>query len=310
MLRRQEGALTMRIGLIGLGNAGRALLQALSRHWPVHVHDRERARLAGIEDNCRCTPIPAASALELAGQCDLIFLSLPSPEASLAVAHEVQAALRAGTTLVETSTVRAEDVEALHDLLSPTGTRVLDAAIVGGVHKLAEGNGVFLVGSAEADAGIAGEVLGAIAEEIFWFDGRGRGMRAKLAVNAVAHGLFAVLVEAGALAAAQGIPMSTFRRLMERESGVMRPIKHRFGERLLKGDFTGGMSTANARKDSALILDTARELGVPLFALQGAHSLYEVAMREGLGPLDYAALGQLYEKWLGITMREDPDNDD
>jgi 3-hydroxyisobutyrate dehydrogenase-like beta-hydroxyacid dehydrogenase len=297
----------MRVGLIGLGNAGRALLQALSRHAAVVVHDRDSGRLAGLEAVCTIPAVPAPSAEALAAGCDLILLSLPSPEASLAVAEEISPAIGIGTMVIETSTVRPEDVEALHDLLSPTGARVLDAAIVGGVHKLAEGKGVFLIGAAEADAGIAGEVLGAIAEELFWLGGRGRGMRAKLAVNAVAHGVFAVLVEAGALAAAQDIPMATFRRLMERESGVMRPMKHRFGERLLKRDFAGGMSTANARKDSALILDTARQLGVPLFALQGAHSLYEVAMREGLGPLDYAALGQLYEKWLGIEMREPGD---
>ena len=67
------------------------------------------------------------------------------------------------------------------------------------------------------------------------------------------------------------------------------------------------MSTANARKDSALILDQARQLGIPLFAIQGAHSLYEVAMREGLGDLDYAAIGQLYEKWLGISLSDRAD---
>jgi 3-hydroxyisobutyrate dehydrogenase-like beta-hydroxyacid dehydrogenase len=297
----------MRIGLIGLGNAGQALLQALSRHVAIWIYDRDPQRFAGLEAICASPPSPATSAEALARTCDLILLSLPSPEASLSVAREIQPALMAGATVVETSTVRPVDVEALHDLLSPTGVRVIDAAIVGGVHKLAEGKGVFLIGASEADAGIAGEVLGAIAEEVFHLGGRGRGMRAKLAANAVAHGVFAVLVEAAALAAAQDIPMATFRRMMERESGLMRPLKHRFGERLLKRDFDGGMSIANARKDSALILDTARELGVPLFALQGAHSLYEVAMREGLGALDYAALGQLYEKWLGIELREEAD---
>lgn len=295
----------MRIGIIGLGNAGQALFQALSRQASLCVYDRDSTRLAGLEAICVTSPEPMASAEVLARACNIILLSLPSPDASLSVAHELLPGLQPGTIVAETSTVRPEDVEELHDLLSPAGARVIDTAIVGGVHKLAAGEGVFLIGANAAEAGVVGEVLGSIAEELFYLGGRGRGMRAKLSVNAVAHGVFAVLVEAGALAAAQDIPMSTFRRLMERESGVMRPMKHRFGERLLRGDFTGGMSTANARKDSALILDMARELGIPLFALQGAHSLYEVALREGLGALDYAAVGQLYEKWLGIELRED-----
>lgn len=298
----------MRIGQIGLGNAGQALLQALSRHASLCVYDRDPERFDGLDTICEKPPERAASAAALAGACDLVLLSLPSPEASLSVAREIRAALTPGSTVVETSTVRPEDVEALHDQLAPCGVRVTDVAIVGGVHKLAEGKGVFLIGAAREDAGIVREIFEPIAEEPFYLGGRGRGMRAKLAVNAVAHGVFAVVVEAAALAAAQDIPMSTFRRLMERESGAIRPVKHRFGERLLRRDFAGGMSTAMARKDSALILDTARQLRVPLFALQGAHSLYEVAMREGLGELDYAALGQLYEKWLGIELREEAHN--
>jgi 3-hydroxyisobutyrate dehydrogenase-like beta-hydroxyacid dehydrogenase len=101
------------------------------------------------------------------------------------------------------------------------------------------------------------------------------------------------------------VPLSVFHRLLERESGLLRPLTHRFGERLREHDFAGGMSIANARKDSALILDAARDLGVPLFATSAAHNVYELAMREGLGTLDYASIGTLWEKWLGISFARD-----
>jgi 3-hydroxyisobutyrate dehydrogenase-like beta-hydroxyacid dehydrogenase len=91
---------------------------------------------------------------------------------------------------------------------------------------------------------------------------------------------------------------------MERESGLMRPLTHRFGERLRRGDFSCGMSTVNARKDSSLILETARKLGVPLFAIAATHSVYELAVAEGMGALDYASMGRLWEKWLGITLTD------
>jgi 3-hydroxyisobutyrate dehydrogenase-like beta-hydroxyacid dehydrogenase len=109
-------------------------------------------------------------------------------------------------------------------------------------------------------------------------------------------------VEAAALAVAQQVPIETFYELMRRESGLMRPLTHRFGERILGQDFEGGMSTANARKDSALILDVARQLGVPLFAIPAAHTVYEVASREGLDRRDYAAISKLWEQWLGVSL--------
>jgi 3-hydroxyisobutyrate dehydrogenase-like beta-hydroxyacid dehydrogenase len=293
-----------RIGLIGLGNAGMAMLQALSKSSTLHVYDRDPNRCRDLSGSCRHPPVVAGSAGAVASHVDLIILSLPTPQASLSVAEEIRSEIGPHMIVLETSTVSPEDVEAVHARLSPTGASVVDAAVVGGVHKLAEGQGVFLVGAPETEAGLVATVLRRMAAELFFLRGRGDGMRTKLIVNAVAHAVYVVLLEAGALAAAQDISLSVFYRLMERESGLTRPLTHRFGERLKTHDFKGGMSTLNARKDSGLMLDSARALGVPIFAIQAAHSVYELAIREGLGTLDYASIGQLWEKWLGISFAE------
>lgn len=295
---------TPRIGLIGLGNAGGAMLQALSAHASVQVHDRDPERFTQTASACTHPPVLAASAAQLAQRVDLIILSLPNPEASLEVAREIHPELRPGTIVVESSTVSPDDVEALHALLSGTGAQVIDAPLVGGVDKLASGKAVFLIGATEENAGPVGEMFKRISEEIFFLGERGRGMQTKLIVNGVAHAVYVVLMEAGALAATQDLPLPVLQRLLERESGLMRPLTHRFAERLAQRDFTGGMSTANARKDSALILDNARELGVPLFATSAAHSVFELAMREGLENLDYASIGTLWEKWLDISLSQ------
>lgn len=294
-----------RIALIGLGSAGSAVLQALAATRTVQVWDRAAERRRKLPP-CAHAPILADSAAEAARDADLVILALPTPAASLTVADEIRLAVSPRTLVVESSTVRPEDVETLHALLSPAGARVLDAAMVGGVHKLAEGQGVFLLGAPESEAGLAGQVLREIAAEIFFLERRGDGMRAKLIVNAVAHAAYVVLLEAGALAAAQDIPLPVVRRLLARESGLMRPLTHRFGERLSAHDFEGGMSTLNARKDSGLVLDQARALGVPLFAIQAAHTAFELGVRDGLGELDYASIGLLWEKWLGVSLKEPP----
>ncbi|MFA7601570.1 MAG: NAD(P)-binding domain-containing protein [Novosphingobium sp.] len=296
--------MTSSIGIIGLGNAGQALAQALSARYRLHLFDRDPQQVERAAKRCAQPPVPAASAAGCAEAIDILLLSLPTPEISLAVAEQIAGTVRHGTLVVETSTVRPEDVEALHAVLAPSGATVIDAAVIGGVHKLAAGKGVFLVGPPEAEAAAAAQVLRGIAEEIFFLNGRGDGMRAKLVANAVSHTVYVLLLEAGAIAAAQNIPLDVFHRLMERESGLLRPLNHRFDERLRRADFAGGMSTINARKDSSLIIDTARKLGVPLFAIAATHGAYEIAVAEGLGELDYAAMGRLWEKWLGIDFAD------
>jgi 3-hydroxyisobutyrate dehydrogenase-like beta-hydroxyacid dehydrogenase len=293
-----------RIGLVGLGNAGSAMLRALSAHFLVHVYDQDPDAMRQAVATCDKLPIVQCSAAQLAAAADLVILSLPTPAASLEVAKELVDHLHPGSLIVESSTVSPEDVEALQDLLSPAQARVVDAPLVGGVQRLAMGKAVFLVGGTEASAGAVGHVLAHIADEVFFLGRCGNGMRTKLIVNAIAHVVYVSLMEAGALAAAQGVPLAIFQTLLERDTGLMRPLTHRFSERLLNHDFSGGMSTANARKDSALFMDAARKLGVPLFATAAAHSVYELAVHEGLEKLDYASIGTLWEKWAGISFSQ------
>ncbi len=207
--------------------------------------------------------------------------------------------------IIENSTVGPEDIEALLRIAALANARVIEAAILGGVQKLAAGKGTFLVGAAEADFAEAKPILESAAEKIFHLGPLGNGMRAKLVCNGVAHAVMVVLIEAAALAAAQGIPMDTFYELMRRESGLTRPLTHRFFERILRQDFDGGMTTANAHKDSALILEIARKLGVPLFATAAAHTPYEIALGEakrgGYMAKDYSIISKLWEKWAGVS---------
>ena len=295
--------MAVRIGLIGLGNAGTALLTALSRHGAITVFDLDADKYSAASAACAMAPVIAESAASLAADCDLVILSLPTPEASLAVGRQILATLRPGAILLETSTVSPDDVAALANLIEPSGARVIDAAIIGGVAKLSAGQGVFIVGSPEEEAGEAGKILRGIAEELFFLPKQGDGMRAKVAVNAVAHAAYAVIVEAGALAVAQGVPVEVYQRLLMRESGLMRPLTHRFADRLRHADFAGGMPTVNARKDSGLALAAARGLGIETPTLSAAHEVYEKAVAEGLGELDYASLGTLWEKALGISFK-------
>ncbi|MBI3918744.1 MAG: NAD(P)-dependent oxidoreductase [Betaproteobacteria bacterium] len=288
-----------KVGLIGLGNAGLALATPLMRRFAVVGYDRDAGRRA-LASNAGVTV--AASAAAVAEQCELVMLSLPAPAISKAVIGEIGLERLEKRLIVETGTVMPHDIDDLIGMTAPAGASVMDCAIVGGVHKLAEGKTTFLVGATDSDFKRAKPVLDSAAEDLFHLGRPGNGMRAKLINNAVAHAVMVVLVEAAAIGAAQGVPVEVFYELMRRESGLLRPLTHRFGDRIFKQDFEGGMATANAHKDSALVLDVARELGVPLFAIPAAHTAYEIAMHEGLDRKDYSAISKLWERWLGISL--------
>jgi len=291
-----------KVGLVGLGNAGLALATAVTRKFTVVAYDRDEARCklaraAGVE--------VAPNVRAVAEQCSILMLCLPNPSISRTVLAEIGNAALERKLVIENSTVGPEDIDELLHIAAPAKARIIEAAILGGVQKLAAGKGTFLVGAADADFAEAKPILESAAEKIFHLGPLGNGMRAKLVCNGVAHAVMVVLIEAAALAAAQGIPMDTFYELMKRDSGLTRPLTHRFFERILRQDFEGGMTIANAHKDSTLILGVARELGVPLFATAAAHTPYEIALSEekrgGQAVKDYSIISKLWEKWAGVS---------
>ncbi|GAA4323920.1 3-hydroxyisobutyrate dehydrogenase [Pigmentiphaga soli] len=287
------------LGMIGLGNAGMALATALLRHFDLAGYDRDAGRCAvGREAGVRV----AASAAQVVAAAQIVFLCLPTPEASRAAAAAMAEGPLQGRLIVECSTVSPDDVDWLSGFLAGHGATAVDSAIVGGVHRLSEGRTTFLLGASAVDHERVRPVLERVAEKIFYLGPAGSGMRAKVINNAVAHTTMVMLLETAAMCVKAGLPVELFFELMRRDSGLSRPLTHRLGERVFRQDFEGGMSTANARKDSALALEMARSMGVPLFTVQAAHSVYEVAMGEDLGALDYASISRLWERWLDISL--------
>ena len=288
------------VAVCGLGNMGAAVASRLAQHYRVLGSDLNEQRRSEAADRHGVEPI--ADLTELA-EAPLIVLSLPAPDISLSVVTALLPSLRPGTIVVETSTVNPLDMWRLRDTCAPAGVRVVDAAILSGVAQMQAGNATLLVGGATEDLESAAPIFGVLGRRVLTFGDVGSGMAAKVINNAVAHAVMVVLVEAGAMAAATGLAADDLAGLLaDRDAGLLRPLTHRFVERVMRSDYQGGMPTEAARKDSTLALGLAQTGGVPLFAIQGAHTAYEIAVGHGLGRLDYAAIAQLWESWTGRGM--------
>lgn len=285
------------VGIIGLGNAGSALATALSGKMPLYGYDVNQARRQVVAALAiECTDSMAA----LGSQVSAVVLSLPKPEISKATVAQLLALAAGPHLIIETSTITPNVAQELDAMCQARQVSFVDAAIAGGVAGMAAGSTTFLVGGREADYARALPILEAMSETVMHLGPVGTGMGAKVVVNAVLHALMVVLIEAGAMASKQGIALPTLIDILRREEGMMRPLTHRVQERMLGGNYRGGMSVSNARKDSTLALEMAQQLGVPLFAIQASHTPYEIAASGGMGELDYAALATLWEKWAGV----------
>ena len=288
------------VGVIGLGNAGGAVAGALAARVPVIGFDLDEGRreiASGLGVEC------VTSLEEIAARGKRVLLSLPKPEISIAVTEALAACATPPALIIETSTVTPKTAQTSHGICAAKGIAYVDAAIAGGVASMAAGKITFFLGGDAAHKALARPVLELVADGIYDLGSIGAGMGTKVVNNGVMHAVMVVLIEAFAMSNKLGVPSQTMVDILNREEGLLRPLVHRVAERMQQGNYQGGMSVTNARKDSVLALETAQQLGVPLFATLAAHTPYEIAEARDMGDLDYASLATLWEQWSDVSFK-------
>jgi len=284
-----------KVAVYGLGNMGFPLARRIADRFPVQVYDLNTDMLAKAKSELKADTISTPE--DLAGT-PIVVLCLPSPKISMAVLREIAPKLPTDAVVVETSTVNPEDVSACQAIVAPFGIRLIDASLLAGVSQMEAGTATLLIGGESSAIGEAKPVLDAIAEKQIVFGPLGTGAAAKVINNAVAHAVMVVVAEAGSMATATGVSIDKLVGLLsDPQMGLHRPLTYRFAQRVVEGDYAGGMPLDAARKDSQLALDLAQTAGVPLFAIQASHSVYEMAARAGYAREDYAAIAKLWAGW-------------
>ena len=288
------------IGIIGLGNAGSAVASALAK----------KTRVIGFDVNPDCKNAAEANGIrwandyqEIAEHADKIILSLPKPEISVAITKTLAELSKKPKLVIETSTVTPQTAKTCFEICENSGIAYVDAAIAGGVASMASGSITFFLGGTNQHKDQARPIFNLIASNIYDLGLVGAGMGTKVVNNGIMHALMVVLIEAFTMSNKLGVPSQTMIEILNRDEGILRPLVHRVQERMQEGNYKGGMSVTNARKDSVLALETAQELGVPLFATLAAHTPYEIAEAKEMGDLDYASLALLWEEWSKVNFK-------
>jgi 3-hydroxyisobutyrate dehydrogenase-like beta-hydroxyacid dehydrogenase len=285
-----------KVAVYGLGNMGYLVAERIAAaRFVTKVADLDKTLVQRAQDGFQAVPINGPEDL---ADVDVVVLSLPSPAVSLAVLGQIAARLPSHAVVLETSTVNPKDIHASKKLLDPFGLRIVDASVMAGVSQMKAGTAMLLMGGDPAAVADSQPVLDAIAPKQIYFGESGAGAAAKVINNAVAHAVMVVVAEAGALATASGVSCEKLVSLLsDPQMGLHRPLTHRYAERIAQGNYEGGMPLDAARKDSVLALELAQTLGVPLFAIQGSHTIYEIAAAAGYGRDDYAAIAKVWADW-------------
>jgi 3-hydroxyisobutyrate dehydrogenase len=293
-----------RVGFVGLGTMGAPMARNLARAGfalALATRTPGKARTLAAELSAQAYDTPE----ELARHCAVVVSCLPdSPEVEevhLGARGTVRGAAP-GTVVVDCSTIAAEAARSVADRLARSGLLWLDAPVSGGQKGAIEGALTFFVGGEESALARARPVLEAMGKRITLLGKAGAGQLGKAANQIIVAGNLVAVAEGLAFAKKTGLPLEALLGALTAGAANSWALEV-LGRKMIDRDFKPAFAIRHQQKDLAIVLQTARQKGVPLPAVALVHQLLSALEAQGRGDEGTQALLTLYE-----SMSERPES--
>ena len=238
-------------------------------------------------DRLAALGVAPASASEIAGQCDLVLLSLQDGKAVEVVVGELEPGLSAGQCVVDTSTSPVALTREIGAWLVAKGVRFADAPVARTREAAARGELSIMVGADEAVFAHILPVLETMGTDVTHCGPVGCGQVVKIMNNMLVFQNVAALAEAIALGRRHGVAPDLLLGTIAKGSGDSFALRSHGMKAMVPGAFPErAFSVRYAMKDLSYALEMAVQAGI---AVPGA----ELAMRR-LRQAEQAGFGEQY----------------
>ncbi|MEJ5224473.1 MAG: NAD(P)-binding domain-containing protein [Anaerolineales bacterium] len=295
----------LKVGYIGLGLMGKSMARNILRAgFPLVVHNRSRA---AVEELTAEGAREAFSAAEVAAQVDVVFTNLPDSPDVEAVAlgpGGVIEAARPGLVFVDNSTIKPATARRIAAELAAKGVQALDAPVSGGDIGARNGTLTIMVGGdAEALERVM-PVLLAMGKTVTHVGAPGAGQVAKAANQIMVAAQMVAMGELLIFAQKSGVDPQKVVAAIKGGAAQCWTLDVK-PPRLFAGNRTPGFKAHMQAKDLNIVLETAREYGVPLPATAEHAQLFNAMLQMGMGNLDNSAVIGVLEALSGVQLREE-----
>jgi 3-hydroxyisobutyrate dehydrogenase-like beta-hydroxyacid dehydrogenase len=289
----------MRVAFVGLGIMGRPMATNLVKAGhEVSVWNRS----AGKEVEGARTAVSPADAAQGAEVVWICVSDTAAVERVLFGTDGIEPSLAEGMIIADSSTISPSATRRFAERVGRKGVQYVDSPVTGSKVGAEAGTLLFIIGGDEQAIEKLKPLYAAMGKKIFRMGETGKGQSAKLAMNLQIALIYEGFAEGLTLAAKLGVDPATLVPLINASmirSGVVE-YKAPF---VLGRDFTPNFPLRLMRKDLGLALEAAKEARVKLPGLETVEEVYDVAVDEGHGDLDFAATLMLLEKWAGVEVK-------
>ncbi|MBI1801697.1 MAG: 2-hydroxy-3-oxopropionate reductase [Chloroflexi bacterium] len=288
------------VGFIGLGLMGKPMAKNLLKAgFALVVHSRSSAPITEV---VAAGAQAASSPAEVAQRADVIITMLPdSPDVQAVIAgpRGVFEGLRAGSVIVDMSTIAPTAATELAAQAAVRGASMLDAPVSGGEVGAINATLSIMVGGHPDVLERVRPILSAMGSRIIHIGGAGAGQLCKVCNQLVIGATLAGVSEALALATKAGVDPARVREALLGGFAASRVLEVH-GERIIQKNFKPGFRARMYQKDMRIVLDTARAYDLPMPVSALVQQLVNALMAAGHGPDDYSSLATVLFEMAGL----------
>jgi 2-hydroxy-3-oxopropionate reductase len=295
--------MTLRVGYIGLGIMGKPMAENIMKAgYEVVVHNRSREAVRELVDKGAGE---AFSPAEVAERVDVVFTNLPDSPDVEAVALGKDGIIEAaheGLIFVDNSTIKPATARRIAEKLGQKGVLSLDAPVSGGDIGAINGTLTIMVGGPAEALEKVQPVFEAIGKSITHVGGAGDGQIAKAANQIMVAAQMVAMSELLILAQKAGADPEKVVQAIRGGAAGCWTLENK-PQRLFAGNREPGFKAYMQAKDLGIVMDTAREYGIPLPATGVTTQLFNAMLEMGMRELDNSAVVGVIEALANETLK-------
>ena len=290
------------VGYIGLGLMGKSMARNIMRAgYPLVVHNRSRG---AVDELVAEGASEALSPADVASTVDVVFTNLPdSPDVKqVALGNNgIIEGAKSGLIFVDNSTIKPATVREVSDMLAEKGVLSLDAPVSGGDIGAREGTLTIMVGGPGEALDRVRPVLEAMGRSITHVGESGAGQIAKAANQIMVAAQMVAMGELLILAKKAGADPQKVVEAIRGGAAQCWTLDVK-PPRLFDGNRNPGFKSYMQAKDLGIVLDTAREYGIPLLSASVHAQLFEAMLDMDMAELDNSAVIAVIEALSGTEL--------
>lgn len=254
----------MKLGYVGLGRMGGALARRLQLQHRLSVYDVSSGAVTRMVEQ---GSLACGSRRELASECDVVLLCLPTSEHVRTAIFGVDGlieGLRPGAILIDQTAGDPNVTRAMAADLERQGVALVDAPVSGGVRGAQAGTLAVMVGAASEQFARVQPILASISPNVLHAGDIGCGQAMRLISNLLAAAQRLLTLEAMAVAAKNGVDPKRACDILLTGGGRNAFLERAMASQILQGDLTCGFTLEVVNRHLQLACKLGSDTGVPM----------------------------------------------